>query len=141
MGGKPISTDAIGVVVLTKSEFLKYPCPHAWGFSVPVLKVNLWVVLFQVEPLKEELMDAGMTPRPSNELGDAGEPQAVLGRENPHGQTLNFSPAPQSDSLCAQHGGGEQPESRWATCSGGGPSPEERGSKKDEEHNRVDATI
>eukprot|EP00076_Gallus_gallus_P043371 XP_025008909.1 protein FAM208B isoform X4 [Gallus gallus] len=87
-----------------------------------------------VEPLKEELMDAGMTSRPSNELGDAGEPQAVLGRENPHGQTLNFSPAPQSDSLCAQHGGGEQPESRWATCSGGGPSPEERGSKKDAGH-------
>ncbi|XP_072206017.1 protein TASOR 2 isoform X2 [Excalfactoria chinensis] len=85
-----------------------------------------------VEPLKEELTDAGMTPSPSEELDDAGEPQAVLGRENPRGQTLNFSPAPQSDALCAQHGGGEQPESRWAACSGGGPSPpEERGSVED----------
>lgn len=88
-------------------------------------------MLFQVEPLKEELMDAGMIPSPSSELGDAGEPQTVLGRENPHGQTLNFSPAPQSDALCAQHGGGEQPENRWA----GGPSPpEERGSMEDAGH-------
>ncbi|XP_042728446.1 protein TASOR 2 isoform X2 [Lagopus leucura] len=84
-----------------------------------------------VEPLKEELMDAGMIPSPSSELGDAGEPQTVLGRENPHGQTLNFSPAPQSDALCAQHGGGEQPENRWAAS----PSPpEERGSMEDAGH-------
>ncbi|OXB70141.1 UNVERIFIED_CONTAM: hypothetical protein H355_008748, partial [Colinus virginianus] len=80
-----------------------------------------------VEPPKEELMDARMTPSPSNEFGDAGEPQAVLSGENPHGQTLNFSPAPQSDALGAQHEGGERPESRWAACSGGGPSPPEEG--------------
>ncbi|XP_032304301.1 protein TASOR 2 isoform X2 [Coturnix japonica] len=76
-----------------------------------------------VEPLKEELRDAEMTPSPSEELGDAGEPQAVLGRENPRGQTLNFSPAPQSAALCAQHGGGEQPESMGAACSRGDHSP------------------
>ncbi|XP_065597011.1 protein TASOR 2 [Cyrtonyx montezumae] len=88
-----------------------------------------------VEPPKEELMDARITPSPSNEFGDAGEPRAVLGRENPHGQTLNFSPAPQSDALGAQHEGGEQPESRWAVWSGGGPSPpEERGSVADAGH-------
>ncbi|NXJ04321.1 F208B protein, partial [Odontophorus gujanensis] len=105
------------------------------GVSVPVLKSNLWVVLFQVEPPKEELMDARMTPSPSNEFGDAGEPQAVLGRENPHSQTLNFSPALQRDALGAQHEGGEQPESRWAAWSGGGPSPpRERGSVADAGH-------
>ncbi|XP_021239929.1 protein FAM208B isoform X2 [Numida meleagris] len=88
-----------------------------------------------VEPPKEELMDARVTPSPSAELGDAGEPQAVLSRENPHSQTLNFSPAPQDDAICTQHGGGEQPESRWAAWSGGGPiPPKESGSMEDAGH-------
>ncbi|NXK45550.1 F208B protein, partial [Chauna torquata] len=133
-----ISTDAVGVVVLTKSEHLKYLCPHAWVsqfLHLPPLKINLRIVLFQVELPREGLPDAAITPSPSDELSDASEPPAVLARENSHSQALNFSTAPQSDTLCVQHGPGEQPESKWAAMSRGGPGPpEEEGSIGDAGH-------
>ncbi|NXI65902.1 F208B protein, partial [Anseranas semipalmata] len=100
--------------------------------SLPVVPLQL---AWTDKPSREGLMDVAITPTPSNELSDASKPPAVLGRENPHNQALNFSTAPQSDTPCAQHGHGEQPESGCAAGSGGGPGPpEERGSMGDAGH-------
>ncbi|KAM6301731.1 protein TASOR 2-like [Podargus strigoides] len=75
------------------------------------------------EPSKEGLSDTTIAPSPSNELSDAGKPQASLGRENPCSQAPNSSTAPCRDAPSALRGHGEQQESGWAAGSGGGPSP------------------
>ncbi|XP_068256621.1 protein TASOR 2 isoform X2 [Nyctibius grandis] len=73
------------------------------------------------ETPKEGLPDATMSP--SDELDDAGKPQAALGREQPCSQALNSSTAPWSDAPSALHECGEQQESGWAAGSGGCPGP------------------
>ncbi|NXG45535.1 F208B protein, partial [Psilopogon haemacephalus] len=71
------------------------------------------------EQPKEGLLDATITPRPSDELSNAGKPLVALGREEPHSQAPNSSTAPQND------GCGEQQESRWAAGTGGCANPPE----------------
>ncbi|XP_069657618.1 protein TASOR 2 isoform X1 [Haliaeetus albicilla] len=79
------------------------------------------------EPPREGLLDAMMTPSPSDELGNASKPPAAPSKENACSQAPNSSMAPWNDALCTLHGRGEQQESTWAAGSGGGPGPPKDG--------------
>uniref|UniRef100_A0A8C3QFD1 Protein FAM208B n=1 Tax=Cyanoderma ruficeps TaxID=181631 RepID=A0A8C3QFD1_9PASS len=83
--------------------------------------MNLWVV-FQEEPAKEELLDAGITPSPSQELGS---PSKSPDPENPGSQTPNSSTAPWTEPPCALQENEEQQEKRQEKGSGSGPGPPE----------------
>lgn len=92
-------------------------------------------MLFQEDSPKEGLLDATITPNPSDELGDAGKPPAALSRENLCNRGPNSSTAAWSEASSALRGRGEQQESGWAAGSGGGPGPpEDRESMADAGH-------
>ncbi|NWI76274.1 F208B protein, partial [Dryoscopus gambensis] len=97
------------------------------------IRINLWIVLLQEEPVKENLLDSRITPSPSQELGCSSESPAELGTENPGGQSPNSSSAPRTDSPCALQENGEQQENQWEAGSGSGPGPPEEEEEEEEE--------
>ncbi|XP_068025323.1 protein TASOR 2 isoform X4 [Melanerpes formicivorus] len=78
---------------------------------------------------EEGLLDATVSPSPSDELSNVASAPAAPGREKPHSQAPNSSTTPWND------GCGEQLESRWAAGAGYCPSPpEDVVSTEDAEH-------
>ncbi|NXB09278.1 F208B protein, partial [Cnemophilus loriae] len=85
------------------------------------MRTNLWIV-FQEEPAKEDPLDAGITPSPSEELGCSGK-----SLENPGIQAPNSSTAPWTDPRRVLQENGEQQENQGGAGSGRGPGPPEDG--------------
>ncbi|NWX33422.1 F208B protein, partial [Notiomystis cincta] len=91
--------------------------------------INLWIVFFQEEPVKEDPLDARITPILSEELSCSGDSPAGLGMENPGSQTPNSSAAPWTDPPCVLQENGDQQENQWEAGSGSGPGPPEDGER------------